>query len=303
MKTKYRQARMAATVGIASNVFLSVIKLWAGLLSNSFALVADAFHSLSDVITSVFVLLGLKIAEQPSDANHPYGHTKAEALASSNVALLLIVSSVWMIYQSFQRYGVEVELKGGLALPVAGFSILLKEALFQWKSRVGRRVGSNAILADAWHHRTDALSSVCVFVGVGVVYWLGPDYSYVDSIAAVLVGLTVLVAGVQLYKECLSDLMDERVSGPFAEEVRTRAKRVEGVCDIEQLRIRKAGMEYLVDIHVEVESSLSVEDAHIIASRVRDDLVDNFTTVREVLVHIEPHTLGHNTHGPHTHEE
>ncbi len=300
MQERYAQARAAAWLGIISNIVLSIVKLGAGIFANSFALVADAVHSLSDMITSAFVLIGLHISERPSDSNHPYGHTKAEAIAGSNVALMLLVTSIWMTVEAFHRFHDDVPVPGGLAMAAAIFSIIVKEGLYQYKSRVGKRVGSMAVLADAWHHRTDAFSSVCVFIGLGAIYLLGPDYAYLDSVAAGIVGITIFVASLQLYKESLSDLMDAQVDGPIVDEIRETAVGVDGVYDIEELRVRKAGMEYSVDIHVEVDAEITTDAAHDIASKVRDTLVQEIDPVRQVLVHIEPHTLGHEPGGPHT---
>ena len=299
MTNRYAQARFGALVGILSNGLLFAVKLYAGLVAGSLALVYDAIHSLSDVVTSSFVLFGLWVAERPADSDHPYGHTKAESIAGSNLALLLILSSIWMMYEAIGRIGGETRVPGGLALAAAGFSIAVKESLFQWKVRLGRRVGSAAIVADAWHHRSDALSSAAVLAGLTAVWVLGPGYAWLDAAAAGLVGITLFATGLVLYRESLSDLMDAQVEGPVTDEIRERAQSVDGVYDIEQVRVRKAGMEYSVDIHVEVDASISTEVSHDIASRVRDTLTSEMAPVRQVLVHIEPHTLGHEPGGPH----
>ena len=290
MRPIYRQARRAAWLGVATNVALGGSKLVGGIFGQSFALMSDAVHSFSDVFTSAMVLVGMRISQKPADAGHPYGHTRAESIVASNVALLLVLSSVWLGWRAIGEMGAPHPMPAIWTLWIALGSVVVKEALYQYKVRVGRRIRSASIVADAWHHRSDAFSSLAVLAGLAVVHIGGRAWVGADDIASLVVAGSILWAGVLLFRESLHELMDRQVEAEFVHQVRDVAGRVSGVHGVEKVWVRKAGLEYSVDLHIEVDPNLSVRDSHALAHDVREALLEAIVPIRNVLVHVEPST-------------
>jgi len=285
----YREATRAAWLGLAVNLLLGAAKLLGGLQANSFALVADSVNSLGDVVTSCVVLIALRYAQLPPDRNHPYGHTRAEAVAGSNVALLVLTSALLLGWETLARFGVSHRPPPLWALGIAGSNVVIKEALYQYKVRVGRRTGSIAVIANAWDHRSDALSALAVLAGLAVVSFAGPDLVWADEAAALVVVAMILWSAGALFWRSARELLDTQAPPPLVEAVRHTAGAVEGVRDVEKLWIRKSGLEYLVDIHVEVDPDRTVADGHRIGHLVQEELQARFPRLRSVLVHLEPH--------------
>lgn len=282
-------ARRATWIGVAANVFLSAIKLAGGILGRSAALVADGFHSLSDVLSSLIILVGLHIAAQPADDEHPYGHGKAEAIAGKLVSLLLMALAVTMAWNSISS------LRGEPPAPPAPFalgiiivSIAVKEGLFQYKIRLATRIGSTALMADAWHHRSDAVSSVVALAGVALTLLGGPAWHVMDHVAALGIAVIIFWVGVKVFREASSELLDGVIHGPKVKAIVASARAVDGVSGTEKVFVRKSGLDQYVDIHVEVDPDMSVREAHRIASRVRDRVCADHDAVKGVMVHIEP---------------
>ena len=291
----YRDATRAACLGLLLNLGLGVVKLVGGIVGQSFALVADAINSLGDSLTSVAVLFALWYAQRPADAEHPYGHTRAESVAASNVALLIIISALFIGWEAVRRFSVPHALPPMWTLWIAGTNAVIKESLYRYKLKVGRRVGSTAIIANAWDHRSDALSSMAVLIGLGIVRYAGPKYIWADEVAALIVVAAILWSGTRLLLQSSSELMDAQADDEFVQQIRQAAESVDGVRVVEKLWVRKTGLEYLADLHVEVDKSLTVEQGHMIGHRVKDHLVAKFARLRDVLVHLEPY--------PHVHEK
>ncbi len=292
IKSLYRDVSRAALLGFAINLALGITKLIAGLVGHSFALLADALNSLADVLTSVVVLIAVKVAQQPPDEEHPYGHTRAEAIAGSNVALFVVLSALAIGWEAIEQIGVDHELPPTWTLWIAGLNVALKEGLYQYKIRVGRRTGSTAISANAWDHRADALSALAVLIGLALVRWGGPRFMAADGIAALVVVAVILYFGVSLFRRSVNELMDVQAEEPLLAEVRQATAEVPGVLGVEKLWIRKSGLEYLADIHIEVDPQLPVSEGHRISHRVKDELMVRFPRLRNVLVHLEPHRDG-----------
>ncbi|MDQ2700311.1 MAG: cation diffusion facilitator family transporter, partial [Actinomycetota bacterium] len=234
--------------------------------------------------------------QKPADAEHPYGHTRAEAIAGSNVAVLVIVSALivgWGVVWSFPTE----PLAGPppvWTLAVAGANVLIKEALYQYKVRLGRRLGSIALIANAWDHRSDALSALAVFIGLFLVRVGGPRLAFLDALAALLVVAVILYSAIGLLLASAQELMDAQADPQFVDEVRALAGATPGVRRVDKLWVRKTGLEYLIDIHVQVPADMTVAEGHLIGHRVKDRLMERFAIVRDVLVHLEPF--------PHVHE-
>jgi cation diffusion facilitator family transporter len=284
----YRQSRRAALGSLAVTLTLGAIKLAGGLAGHSVALLSDAVHSLGDALAAGAVLGALLWAQQPADREHPYGHTRVEAAVGSNVALLLILSALWVGWEALSTLNQPSPEPAWYTVAIAAVSVLLSEGLYQYSSRVARRTGSRAVLAASWDQRLDALGSLAVLVGLALARWGGPAWHAADHVAALAVAGVILWAGTSLFWGSLQELMDRQADPEMLETVRREALAVAGVLGVEKLLVRKTGLEYLVDIHVEVDPELTVYEGHAISHAVKDRLVDRIVTVKDVLVHIEP---------------
>ena len=286
MQGAYRSGRWAAWLAILTNAGLGVAKLVAGLLGGSFALVSDAVHSFSDVATSFGVLVGMRISARPADAEHPYGHSRAEAIVGLYIAMALAAAGVLVAREALNRFERPHMPPAVYTLIVAGLSVFIKEGLYQYKSRLARRIHSRAIMADAWHHRSDALSSIAVFVGIGLTRWAGLVWA--DELATLAVAVCILWAAISLMQSSSDELMDRQADEQMVEAVRAAAVVVPEVVLIDKLFIRKAGLEYLVDVHIHVDPELSVKQSHEIAHNVQQAIQQALPHIHSVLVHTEP---------------
>jgi cation diffusion facilitator family transporter len=284
----YRQGRRAALLGLTVTLSLGLAKLAGGLLGHSIALVSDAVHSLGDALAAGAVWVALRWAQHPADPEHPYGHARAEAVAGSNVALLLVLSALAVGWEALRTLAEPSPPPEPYTLAIAACSALFNEGLFRYQAAVARRTGSRAVLAAAWDQRMDALGSLAVLVGLVLVRWGGPAWHAADHIAALAVAALILWAACGLLWASLQELMDRQAGPDLLAAVWREAQAVPGVRGVEKLLVRKAGLEYLVDIHVEVDPEISVRDGHTIGHAVKDRLLRQIVTVKDVLVHIEP---------------
>ncbi|MBI2565853.1 MAG: cation transporter [Candidatus Schekmanbacteria bacterium] len=289
MDVLYRDARRATWIGFSLNALLGAVKLGGGMVAGSVALISDAINSIGDVFTSIVVLFALRIAERPPDSEHPYGHTKAEAIAASNVALLIIVSALLVGREAILRIADQHAIPPAWTLWIAGGNVVIKELLYRYKIRIGKRTHSSALIANAWDHRSDALCAAAVLVGLSTVRVGGARFAWADDVAALIVATAIIAAGVALFRNSAEELMDTQAEPALVEQVRVAAIAVAGVEDVEKLHIRKSGLEYLADIHIEVAPSMTVLDGHRIGHDVQARLMEHFTQLRSVLVHLEPH--------------
>ena len=290
----YREAIHAASFGLIVNVLLGTVKLVGGIVGGSFALISDAINSIGDSLTSTVVVFALVFAQRPADREHPYGHTRAEAIAASNVALLIILSALFVGWEAIRRIPILHDPPPVWTLWIAGANVLIKEGLYRYNIRVGRRIGSTAVVANALDHRSDALCSFAVVIGLGIVRWAGPDYIWADEVSALVVVSLILWSGVKLFRQSASELMDLQASDEFVQQIQAAAESVTDVRNVETLRVRKSGLEYFADIHIEVDANLTVDEGHRIGHRVKDQLMKQFPNLRDVLVHLEPY--------PHVHD-
>jgi cation diffusion facilitator family transporter len=286
--TLYRQARRAASWGIALSLGLGLVKFLGGSFGHSYALQTDAIHSLLDALISGTLFGALIFAERPADREHPYGHTRAEALAGSYVALLLMILALaigWDALIGMDQPHPEPE---GFTVLIAVAGALFQEGFYRYASAIARRTGSGALMASAWDYRLDALGSLAVVVGVSLTRWAGPAWWWADHVAAVALALLILWVVGNLFFNNVQELMDRQAAPELLQHVRREAMNVPGVRGVEKLRVRKAGLEYLVDIHVEVDPEQTVREGHSIAHAVKDRVIGGIITIRDVLVHIEP---------------
>ncbi|RMG35764.1 MAG: cation transporter [Planctomycetota bacterium] len=297
MAPVYRRARRATLVGLAANVTLATGKLVAGIVGGSFALISDAANSLGDAVSAFIVLIALFIAEKPADAEHPYGHTRAEAIAASNVALFIVLMGLYVGCEAVQRLWSVRSVPQPWTLWVAAVNVVLKESLFRYQHRVGQRTGSAAVIANAWDHRSDALASLSVFAGLSVIRWGGDGWAWLDPLMAAVVAAAIVANGVRLFRSAAMELMDLQAEPDLVARIEAVARSVPGVRRVETLWVRKSGLECFVDIHIEVDPKMSVEEGHRLGHEVKSRLLHTFPTLRDVLVHLEP-ASGDVSHAP-----
>jgi len=277
-----------ALVGFGVNTVLAFAKMLAGVIGHSYALIADGVESTLDIFGSLVVVGGLRVASAPPDRGHPYGHGKAEPLAGAVVSLALLGAAAGLGIMSVSEILTPHHAPEPYTLLVLIAVILIKEVLFRSALKVGDHIDSTAVRADAWHHRSDAITSVAAFVGIGVALLGGPGYESADDWAALLACGVIAFNGVRLLRPALADLMDAAPSPELDQRVRTNALAVPGVIGLDKCRARKMGFDYYVDLHIRVDGSIPVRDGHRIAHRVKDSIRAAIPEIADVLVHVEP---------------
>lgn len=273
---------------IAGNTVLAVIKGLAGVFGNSYALIADAIESTTDIFASLLVLLGFKYANRPADKNHPYGHGRIEPLVTFLVVGFLIVSAAVIAYESIQNIRHPHELPEPWTLIVLSAIILWKEISFRLVVRKSRETKSSSLRADAWHHRSDALTSIAAFIGISIALFFGEGYETADDWAALFAAGFIMYNSYLIFRPALGEVMDEHVYDDLIDEIRKISMTVEGVRETEKCFVRKAGMKYHVDLHAKVDADISVKQGHYISHQLKDTLRRELPHLGHVLIHIEP---------------
>jgi cation diffusion facilitator family transporter len=275
-------------IGVLVSILLALIKVVTGVVGHSYALIADGIESAIDILSALVVGGGLWIASLPPDENHPYGHGKAESLAAMTVALALMVAAVGIAIQSIREILTPHHVPAPFTLLVLLGVICTKEVLFRIMSRIGESVTSTALQVDAWHHRSDALTSAAAFIGISIALLAGEGYESADDWAALLACGVIGWNGIRLMRFAVSEVMDTAPSSEIEAQIRTTAKAVQEVQAVEKCRVRKSGLGWLVDIHIMVDGDISVDRGHTIAHSVKNALCSSHLGVFDVLVHIEP---------------
>lgn len=275
-------------VGIIVSILLAIIKGTTGLIGSSYALVADAIESTADVFTSIIVLTGLKIASKPADSDHPYGHGKAEPVAGMIVASALFVAAIIIIIQSIHEIITPHHAPAAFTLIVLFAVIVTKEFLFRFVIKVGENIDSIAVKNDAWHHRSDAITSAAVFIGISIALIGGKGFEQADDYAALFASIIIIINAYRLFKPAFYEIMDTAPPTYILEGIKIEAGKVEGVMGIDKCFVRKMGLEFFVDIHVIVNRDLPVHAGHLIGHNVKDQLMKFNPKIADVLVHIEP---------------
>lgn len=273
---------------ILGNLGLALIKALTGIFGHSYALIADAIESVTDVFSSFLVLIGLKYAKKPADENHPYGHGKIEPLITFIVVGLLIISAGIIAYQSIQNIQTPHQLPEKWTLIVLGIIILWKEISYQIILKKSELTNSTSLKADAWHHRADAISSVAAFVGILAALLLGEGYETADDWAALLASGIILFNAYNIFRPALGEIMDEDMHNDLSDEIRKISLKVEGIIQIEKCYVRKVGMNYCVDLHAIVNGNISVREGHDLAHKLKDTLRSEIHSLVWILIHIEP---------------
>ncbi len=275
-------------ISMLVSLVLAFVKGGAGILGNSYALVADALESFSDVISSIFVWFGLKYASRPPDAEHPFGHGRAEPLVTFAVVGLLLATAVYIIYQSIVNIITPHLLPATYTLYVLGGVIIIKELMYRWVNNRSRTTNSSALKADAQHHRSDAITSFSAFVGISIALFLGPGYEAADDWAALVAACVIIFNSYRIFKPAWGEIMDEQNHNDLIQKIKKMALSVDGVVDTEKCYVRKAGINYLIDLHLEVDGGISVFKGHEIAHKVEDLLKSGELGIIYVSMHVEP---------------
>jgi cation diffusion facilitator family transporter len=283
-----RRGMTLALINVSINTLLAAVKIVTGFLGNSYALITDGIESLMDIFSSAVVWGGLKIGSRPPDHNHPYGHGKAESLAAMIVSATLIGVAVGIAFQSVKEILTPHHSPASFTLFVLIGVILIKELMYRFLLKTSLDIDSNALKADAWHSRSDALTSLAAFIGISISLIGGKGYESADDWAALFASGVIFYNGFRLLRSAVADVMDTAVSPEFENKVKNIAKAVTGVIDIEKCRIRRSGLDFFIEIHVLVNGKISVTEGHRIGHDVKKALFDAKLHILDVVTHVEP---------------
>ena len=295
METKDREKKIfkVTLAGSAGNAILVVLKFVAGVISHSSAMIADAIHSLSDFITDIIVLIFVGISVRPQDRSHDYGHGKFETLASMFISLALLAAAIGIIVSGALKFtswlnGEDLSAPGSLALWVAIMSIIIKELMFQYTARKGKELSSPALTANAWHHRSDALSSIAAAIGIGGAVIIGGRWTVLDPLASIVVGAMLVKVAFKIMKPSLGELTDESLSEETEEEIMETISSFKDVSEPHNLRTRRIGNRIAIEAHIRMDGNMSLLQAHEITSEIEKKLKDRFGAQTIVTLHMEP---------------
>lgn len=289
MTTTHGQTAIKVTYfSIAGNASIAVIKGLAGFFGNSYALIADAIESTTDIFSSLLVLFGLKYANKPADKNHPYGHGRAEPLITFLVVGFLITSATIIAYESIKNIGTPHELPKIWTLIVLVPLIIWKEISFRLVIKKAKETNSSSLKADAWHHRSDAITSIAALIGISIALYFGKGYETADDWAALFASGFILYNSYKIFRPALGEIMDEHLYDDLIADIRKVSLTVDGVVATEKCFIRKSGMKYHIDLHATVNANITVKRGHEIAHKLKDTLRNDIPQLGHVLIHIEP---------------
>ncbi|MBE9504404.1 MAG: cation diffusion facilitator family transporter [Proteobacteria bacterium] len=284
--SRYSQGKRITWIGALGNVVLSIVKFVAGVSGRSEALIADAVHSISDLVSDVVVLVSLKVSSRPVDEDRPYGYGRVETVGTGILGIILIIVGINIFWHAIETVNTGVNyIPKSIALAGAFISIIVKEGMYHYTVRVGKKIHSPSIIANAWHHRSDAFSSVASLIGIGAAMMGWPIF---DPIAAIIVTVLILKVGLETTIDSFKDIIDTSVKKEIRDKIIDATLSTAGVINYHDLKTRKMGSEILVDIHIEVNPWMNVYEAHCIADKVRDMIVDKVRNISDVLVHIDP---------------
>lgn len=301
MATREQQISGVTWAGMAINAILTAFKLVAGIVGKSSAMVADGVHSLSDFISDIVILVFLKISGKSRDRDHSFGHGKFETMATFILSIILLVVAARILSGGIDNIkkvlaGDTIEVPGRIALIAAAVSIVAKEFCYQFTAFVGRRINSPAVIANAWHHRSDAMSSVGSLAGIGCAIYLGNRWIILDPIMGCVISIVIFVVAVKMALPSARQLLDVSLPEETENEVIRLASSVEGVVDVHNLKTRQSGPSVIIDMHIMVDHSISIVEAHRISTNVESCLSEHFGKETQINVHIEPDNFSHDNH-------
>lgn len=283
-----RGARLAQ-LGLLVNFLLALTKLVAGILGNSYALVADAVESLADLFSGLVVWRGVTIAQREEDESFPFGYGKAEAVASAVVGLMLLAAALGIGFEAVREIQTPHHMPAPFTLAVLVGVVVVKEGLFRFVLRGANEIGSGAVAADAWHHRSDAITSAAAFIGISAALIGGPGWESADDVAALVAAGIIVFNGLRILRPAVDELMDRAPEPSLLEAADRAARAVPGVLATEKLRGRKHGPRYFLDLHVQADPALSLHEAHVLSGMVKTAIRQELPSVANVLVHMEPY--------------
>ncbi len=291
--TREREIQKVTLVGSAGNMGLFAFKLIAGILGHSSAMVADAVHSLSDFITDVIVLVFVSLSAKPQDESHDYGHGKFETIATFFIGLALVAAATGIILAGILSLvewfqGAQLEAPSMLALWAALLSIVVKEILFHYTAHCGKRLNSQAMIANAWHHRSDALSSIAAAIGIGCAILLGDRWTVMDPVASVIVGFVLMNVAIKLLRTSINELTESSLNADVEREIEEIITSFPGICEPHNLRTRHIGNRIAIEAHIRMDGDISLRDAHSRATMVEQKLKERFGSDTHVTIHMEP---------------
>ncbi|HOZ82353.1 MAG TPA: cation diffusion facilitator family transporter [Bacteroidia bacterium] len=284
----HQKAIQTTWISIAGNILLAVVKWITGYFGNSYALIADAIESTTDIFSSLLVLLGLKYASRPADKNHPYGHGRVEPLVTFLVVGILVASATLIAVESIRNIMTPHQTPESYTLIVLAVIIIFKELFFRFVKKRNSQINSTALKADAWHHRSDAITSLAAFIGIAIAIFMGKGFEAADDWAALVAAGFIFYNSYLIFRPALGEIMDEHLYEDVVEDIRKVAGKVEGVIDTEKCYVRKTGINFLVDLHITVSSHISVKAGHQIAHHLKDVLIKHNPLIADVLIHVEP---------------
>lgn len=288
MSNPQQSAIKATYFSLAGNLFLAIIKGVTGIFGNSYALIADAIESTTDVFSSLLVLIGLKYSVRPADENHPYGHGRLEPLITFVVVGFLLVSATVIAYESVRHILTPHEVPEPYTLIVLGSIIIIKEIFYRFINKKSRETKSTALKADAWHHRSDALTSLTAFIGITIALYFGEGYESADDWAALVASGFIIYNAYRIFRPALGEILDENLHDELINDIRKISQEINGVKGTEKCFVRKTGMTFHVDLHVLVDGGISVTEGHDIAHDLKDRLLKEIPELADILIHIEP---------------
>ena len=282
----YKKGEQGALLGIASNALLFVVKISAGIFGRSQAMIADAFHTASDAVTSICVLIGFKIARKPADKHHPFGHGRAESIMAKIVSIILILVGLGIAYNSASMLVTgRVNTPGVVAIFAAIISIIVKELTYRYVYSQSKKINSSSLKADAYHHRSDALSSVVALVGIAGARF---GKTFLDPLAGIIIAGLIIKMGVESFHAAYDELMDAAPSKEFQKNIEEMIDEVEGVKKVKKIMARKSGIEFFVEATIGVDGDITVKEGHAITDKIRQNVFKKAPNVKDILVHVEP---------------
>ncbi|WP_417367390.1 cation diffusion facilitator family transporter [Flavobacterium beibuense] len=288
LETNIDKAIKASYFSIIGNTLLALLKGVAGFFGNSYALIADAIESTTDIFSSILVLFGIKYSTRPADENHPYGHGRAEALITFIVVGFLITAATVIAYESIVNIQTPHDLPKSWTLIVLGAIIIWKEISFRLVLKKSKETNSSALKADAWHHRSDAITSIAAFIGISIALFCGKGYESADDWAALFASGFIIYNSYLIFRPALGEIMDEHLYDDVVENIREASVKVKGILGTEKCFVRKTGMVYHIELHAIVNANITVKEGHRLAHELEDYLRKQITGVGRVLIHIEP---------------
>jgi len=287
-RTHQQTAIRTTYFSIIGNTLLAILKWLAGYFGNSYALIADAIESTSDIFSSLLVWFGLTYASKPADKNHPYGHGRAEPLVTFLVVVFLVISASVIAHDSIANIRTPHELPKAYTLLILGAIIAWKEISYRIVIKKSKQTKSTSLKADAWHHRSDAITSVAAFIGISIALIFGKGYEAADDWAALFASGFILYNAYLIFRPALGEIMDENFHEEVIANIRKVSRMVKGVIATEKCFVRKAGMSYYVDLHITVDASISVREGHAISHELKDTLLREIPELSQILIHVEP---------------